>query len=72
MLRVGWRTTGRGGPVKGGVQYWVVIKTNAKANDTWEEFNFSNSASSQMATNTGSGWIKEGYNQQGAFGVFGK
>jgi hypothetical protein len=58
--------------VKGGVQYWVVVKTSAKTNDTWDEFNYSNSAASQMATNTGAGWIKAGYNRQGAFGVFGK
>jgi hypothetical protein len=59
-------------PVKAGVQYWVVVKTSAKTNDTWDDFDFSNHASSQMATNTGSGWIKAGYNRQGAFGVFGK
>lgn len=59
-------------PVKGGVQYWVVVKTSAKTNDTWDDFDFSNHASSQLATNTGSGWIKAGYKHQGAFGVFGK
>jgi LysM repeat protein len=58
-------------PVKAGVQYWVIVKTNASTSDTWDAFNISNSGVGTLANNTGSGWVNLGSNQQAAFAVLG-
>lgn len=58
-------------PVKAGVQYWVVVKTNAKTSDTWDAFNWSNSGVGTLANNTGSGWVNLGSGTQSAFAVLG-
>jgi hypothetical protein len=58
-------------PVTAGTQYWVLVLTGRKTADTWDAFNLDNSATGPLANNTGSGWVNQGVNQQGAFAVLG-
>jgi hypothetical protein len=56
-------------PVIAGKQYWVIAIPGAS--DTWDAWNWSNSAYGTLAENEGSGWFSEGYEPQGAFDVLG-
>jgi hypothetical protein len=59
--------------VKANTQYWLVVKTDAKKSpDTWNAWNLDNSATGQLANNTGTGWTNRGVSQQGAFDLLGR
>ena len=68
--------TGRvkpGIPIKGGKLYWVTIRTLLTNPDTWDVWNNDfNGENGPFANSLGSGWINEGIQQLGAFGVFGQ
>ncbi|HZQ22465.1 MAG TPA: hypothetical protein VFA89_06660 [Terriglobales bacterium] len=68
--------TGRalnGIPVTHGHTYWVTLRTVPAGKDTWEVWNDNFSGiQGPTANNIGSGWINEGIQTLGAFGVLGK
>jgi hypothetical protein len=68
--------TGRvkpGIPLKGGQMYWLTIRTLLTNPDTYDVWNNDfNGENGPFANSLGSGWINEGIQQLGAFGVFGQ
>jgi len=68
--------TGRvkpGIPLKAGTLYWLSIRTLLTDPDTYDVWNNDfNGENGDFANSLGSGWINEGIQQLGAFGVFGQ
>ena len=68
--------TGRvkpGIPIKGGQLYWIAIRTLLTNPDTYDVWNNDfNGENGPFANSLGHGWINEGIQQLGAFGVFGQ
>jgi hypothetical protein len=71
ILQIG--KVARGIPVKKGRTYWVVLRTTNDGTDSWGVSN-DNILGEQgrWDNNLGSGWINEGIQMLGAFGVFGQ
>ena len=70
-LQIGKSTTGI--KIKKGKLYWVVLRTSAKTQDTWDVWNYDISGQQgPWSNNIGSGWTKAGMQQLNAFGVFGR
>jgi hypothetical protein len=70
-LQTGKLTTGI--KVKRGKLYWVVLRTSAKTQDTWDVWNYDiNGQQGPWSNNIGSGWSKGATQQLNAFGVFGQ
>jgi len=68
--------TGRVRPgvaITGGKMYWVVVRTLLSNPDTYDVWNNDfNGENGPFANSLGHGWINEGIQQLGAFGVFGQ
>lgn len=63
----------KGIKVKKGKVYWVVLRTSAKTQNTWDVWNYDfNGQQGLFSVTNGSGWSKGGIQQQDAFGVFGQ
>jgi hypothetical protein len=59
-------------PVTAGTKYWIVLRTPDHNQTTWAVWNDNfNELNGQLWNNLGFGWIDEGMQAQGAFGVFG-
>ena len=59
-------------PVTAGTKYWLVVRTPDKNQTTWAVWNDNfNELNGQLWNNLGFGWLDEGMQAQGAFGVFG-
>lgn len=59
-------------PVTAGTTYWLVVRTPEANQSTWAVWNDNfNELNGPLWNNLGFGWIDEGMQAQGAFGVFG-
>ncbi len=60
-------------PVTAGATYWIVLRTPDANQSTWAVWNDNfNELNGPLWNNLGFGWIDEGMQAQGAFGVFGQ
>lgn len=65
--------SGAGIPVQKGKMYWLVLRTTNWDSDTWDVWNNNIfDYQGRFANNLGSGWINEGIQELGAFGIFGQ
>ena len=58
--------------VTAGTKYWLLVRTPEQNQTTWAVWNDNfNELNGQLWNNLGFGWLDEGMQAQGAFGVFG-
>jgi len=63
----------KGIKVQKGRLYWVVLRTSAKTQDTWDVWNYDfRGQQGPFSVDNGLGWSKGGIQQVDAFGVFGQ
>jgi hypothetical protein len=60
-------------PITKGKLYWVVLRTSATGQDTWDVWNNNfNDLQGPFSNNTGQGWSQQSVQELGGFGVFGQ
>lgn len=63
----------KGIPIKANTQYWVAVRTTPQGTDTFAAWNDNyKGLQGHWANNLGTGWINEGIQVLGAFGVYGQ
>jgi hypothetical protein len=68
-----FKSSGGGAPITAGTQYWVVVQTSSKTQDTWDAWNDNdtNQTAQPFAFSNNGSWVNTS-GVLGAFAVVGK